>query len=47
MAEKCASSNSQPVGCQRIQKMDAAIRRLQRERRLFSPEGVTTWVSQQ
>lgn len=44
MAEKCASSNSQPVGCQRIQKMDAAIRRLQRERRLFSPEGVTTWI---
>lgn len=44
MAEKCASSNSQPVGCQRIQKMDAAIRRLQRKRRLFSPEGVTTGI---
>ncbi len=35
MAEKCASSNSQPVGCQRIQKMDAAIRKLQKNHSSF------------
>lgn len=38
MAEKCESSNGQPIGCQRIQKMDAAIRWL------FSPGGITTWI---